>query len=286
MNLHSTVSAKMEYIQKVFLGVETLTQNIHDTDELIALLNTEPPEFRSVAYESASMNVALRDLNDGVEMDNWKNFYHRSTKEHTFHMDIGLGWAFAKTETLPKPFPEILHPAMKRMVFDGIGYYNGLFKGRRTVKNQWAPEELEAEELEGFDQGLGRRLWYIARGEVNEAKDWIQKFPLPRHPALWCGIGIACGYVGGNKQADLELLLTSSGEYSKQLQTGVMLAAISRIASGSVTGDVENACRIICNRTDMQIKDIKTQITDKLFYLYKDKNDGNWFKILESELHK
>ena len=286
MNLHSTVSAKMEYIQKVFLGVETLTQNIHDTDELVSLLNTEPPEFRSVAYESASMKIALRDLNGGLELNNWKKFYHRSAKEHTFHMDIGLGWAFAKTETLPKPFPEILHPAMKRMVFDGIGYYNGLFKGRRTVKNQLVPEGIETEELEGFDQGLGRRLWYIAKGEVEETTHLIQEFPLSRHPDLWCGIGIACGYVGGNKQADLETLLTSSGKYSKQLQTGVMFAAISRIASGSVTEDVENACRVLCNRTVIEIKDIKTQITDKLFYLYKDTDNSNWFTILESELHK
>ena len=286
MNLHNTVSTKMDLIQKIFLDVETLSENIPDTDELISFLNDLPPEFRSVAYESASMIIARRDLNRGIELNNWKKMYYQSANEHTFHIDIGLGWAYAKNETLPKPFPEILHPAMKRMVFDGIGYYNGLFKGRRTVKNQWVPEELDTEELEGFDQGLGRRLWYNVKGDVREVTALIQQFILSRHPALWSGVGIACGYVGGNMQSDLELLLVSSGKCRKQLQTGVMFAAISRIASGTVTTDVENACMVICQKTIQEIEDLKTQVNDKLFYLYKDTHQSSWFNLLESELHQ
>ncbi|MEP6700704.1 MAG: DUF1702 family protein [Bacteroidota bacterium] len=286
MSLHNNVAGKMEYIQKVFLSVQGYMQTNHELEELIAFLDTEPPEFRSVAYESASMEIGLQDLSCGNELNNWKHFYRSAAKAHTFHMDIGLGWAFAKKEILPDPYLESLYPVLRWMVFDGIGYYHGLFNGRRTVKNQLVPDKINVRDLHGFDQGLGRRLWYISKGEVEEAVDLIQKFPLSRHPALWCGVGIACGYVGGNKQTDLELLLSSSGEYSKQLQTGAMFAAISRIASGSVTEDVENACRILCNKTVMEIKCIKKQITDKLFYLYKHKDDGNWLTIFESEFHK
>ncbi len=284
MNLPGNVSSKMEYIQKVFLGVQNFMQKNPEPDELISFLNAEPPEFRSVVYESASMEIGLQDLCSGKGLDNWKEFYQRSAKEHTFHMDIGLGWAFAKTEISLASYIETLRPVMRRMVFDGIGYYNGLFKGRRTVKNQLVPEGVEGEDLYGFDQGLGRRLWYIAKGEVKKVTGLIQAFPIKRHPALWCGVGIACGYVGGNRQEDLELLLKTSGEFNKQLQTGVMLAAISRSASDSVTVDLETACQILCKKTMKEIKELVSQITDKFFYIYNNKDYSNWLTQLESEL--
>jgi hypothetical protein len=274
----------MEYIQKLFLTVQDYTQKNHELEELISFLDSEPPEFRSVAYESASMAKGLQELSDGKELNNWKIFYQRSASVHTFHMDIGLGWAFAKTEISPTSYLESLNPLMRWMVYDGIGYYYGLFKGRRTVKNQQIPEGIDATELYGFDQGLGRRLWYIAKGEVKEVTDLIQAFLATRQPDLWRGVGIACGYVGGNKQEDLEFLLSASGACRKQLQTGITLAAISRIASNSITADIETACLIICNRTLKEIKDLETQMTSKLFYIYANKGDSHWITKLESEL--
>ena len=248
MNLHNSVPGKMEYIQKVFLRVQDYMQKNYESEELIAFLDSEPPEFRSVAYESASMEIGLQELCSGKELDNWKKFYQRSAKAHTFHMDIGLGWAFGKTEISPTSYLESLRPVMSWMVFDGMGYYHGLFKGRRTVKKQLIPEGIEERELHGFDQGLGRRLWYISKGEVNELIQLIQPFHLSRHPDLWRGVGIACGYVGGCDKPNLEQLLNFSTEFNNQFCTGVALAAISRSASNSVNGDIELACEIICGK--------------------------------------
>lgn len=274
----------MEYIQKVFLGVQEYFQQDHEMEELIAFLDAEPPEFRSVAYESASMEVALQEISRAKELNNWKKFYQRSATSHTFHMDIGLGWAFAKTEISPTPYLDSLHPGMSWMLYDGIGYYHGLFKGRKTIKSQLVPEGIAGQELKGFDQGLGRRLWYHAKGEVSEVTHLIRAFPSTRHPDLWRGVGIACGYVGGNGEADLELLLTTSGSCDKQFRTGIMLAAISRSASASVTSSIETACRVLCRKTWKEIKDLETRMTNNLFYLYKDKGNGDWITQLESAL--
>ncbi len=246
MNLHNRVSGKMEYIQKLFLHVQEYMQKNPELDELIAFLDSEPPEFRSVAYESASIEIAIAELRNGKKFHNWINFYQRSANEHTFHMDIGLGWAFAKSEISPTPYLESLLRVTIRMVFDGIGYYYGLFKGRRTVKNQLVPESISGQELHSFDQGLGRRLWYISKGEVNELVQLIQPFPLSRQADLWRGVGIACGYVGGNEKENLERLLICSNQFAKQLCTGVTLAAISRNASNSVSEDIGLTCNIIC----------------------------------------
>jgi enediyne biosynthesis protein E3 len=253
MNLHNRISTNMEYIQKLFLGVQDYFQANHQLEELFTFLDAEPPQFRSVAYESASMEIGLQELSGGRELNNWKFFYQRSARAHTFHMDIGLGWAFAKTEISPAPYLESLYPAIPEMVFDGMGYYNGLFKGRRTVKNQLVPDGINERELHGFDQGLGRRLWYIVKGDVNELLQLINPFHSSRHPDLWRGTGIACGYVGGSDKENLERLLNSSTVFKDQLSTGIALAAISRNASNSVTGDIELACEIICG---MSIKEV------------------------------
>src|SRR4030095_10742192 len=169
----------------------------------------------SIAYESASMELGLNDLSRGTQLHEWNKFYNRTGQVHSFHLDIGLGWAFAKAGTFPAPNWEPLHPLMRWMVFDGMGYFNSLYRGRRTVKNHIVPKNIEGEDLHGFDQGIGRRLWYIANGEVKIVTELIQPFPLSRHPDLWRGAGIACGYVGGCKQNDLELLSKASGEYKQ-----------------------------------------------------------------------
>lgn len=248
----------MEYIQKVFLSVQDYMQKNHELEELIAFLDSEPPEFRSVAYESASMEIGLQELSGGKELNNWKKFYQHSANEHTFHLNIGLGWAFAKAEISPAPDLEFLHPVMRWMVFDGMGYYYGLFKRRRTVKNQLVPEGIEGQELHGFDQGLGRRLWYLSKGEVNELVQLIQPFHFSRHHDLWRGVGIACGYVGGNEKENLEQLLICSTEFNKQLCAGVTLAAISRSASNSVTKDIDLGCKVICGKPLKDVLSLST----------------------------
>ncbi len=263
MNFQTDASAKMEYIQKVFLSVQEYMQKDHDLKALISFLDSEPPEFRSVAYESASMEIGIRELSSSIELKNWKLFYKGSADDHTFHMEIGLGWAFAKAEIPVFPYLKYLQPVKSWMIFDGIGYYHGLFKGRRTVKNQLVPDGLEEHQLPGFDQGLGRRLWYIAKGDVQETAGLVNSFQAKRHNDLWRGVGIACGYVGGNKKSDMELLLKLAGSCKKQLQTGVALAAISRNASESVSGYIEQACEIICGMPLMDVLILETGLREQ-----------------------
>lgn len=265
MNLHNSVSGKMGYIQKIFLSIQDYMQKNHELEELIVFLDSEPPEFRSVAYESASMEIGLQELCSGKELDNWKKFYQRSAKAHTYHMHIGLGWTFAKAEISPAPYLDSLQQQMSWMVFDGMGYYYGLFKGRRTVKNQLIPDGIKEQELHGFDQGLGRRLWYISKGGVNELVQLIRPFHLSRHADLWRGVGIACGYVGGCDKSNLEQLLNFSTEFNNQFCTGVALAAISRSASNSVNSDIELACEIICGKPLKDVLSVETGVRNQFY---------------------
>ena len=171
------------------------------------------------------------------------------------------------------------------MAFDGVGYYYGLFKGRLTLKSKQLPDEVEGENLQGFDQGLGRRLWYATKGNVDEVNALLQSFSPNRHADLFRGIGIACAYVGGNEESDLKCLLKISGEHYKQLQTGVLLAAVSRIASNTVNTSINNACQIICNKTVNELRMGLMNTTTNFFYLYNKGAANNlWLTQLQSEL--
>jgi len=274
------VSTNIEHIQKLFLDVQNFMQHNHVLENVISFLDSEPPEFRSIAYESASMELGIDDLSKGTQLNEWNKFYSHAGEVHSFHLDIGLGWAYAKREILPDSNYEFLHPVMRWMVFDGMGYFNGLYRGRRNVKNHIVPEGIEGHDLQGFDEGIGRRLWYIAKGEVKIVTELIQSFPLFRHPDLWRGVGIACGYVGGSKQADLELLLKASGECKPQLSAGIALAAISRNVSDSETDDIKTACRILCEMSFEEIAGYKNKILDKG---HPEDIYSHWMIQLESE---
>ena len=285
MNLYCNVSERMDYIQKLFLSVGTRLEEKTTLHEVIAFVETEPAEYRSIAYESASFEIALTDLKTNQQLDHWKEFRQRCAKQHTFHIDIGLGWAFAKTGLAPQPYLLTFQPLVQWMVFDGMGYYYGLFKGRSTLKNKVIPEGIEDDDLHGFDQGLGRRLWYIIKGNVAELDKLVESFPEHRHADLFRGIGIACGYVGGNEKDDLQHLCKISRENYKQLQLGIALAAISRIASDTINEHINMACSIICHKT---VNESRMSIISKdtnLFYLYKNSTSNHhWLARLESEL--
>jgi enediyne biosynthesis protein E3 len=269
MSSPGNVPVKMEMVQREFLNTEEEMGKDRHIDEILQLLDAKDPEFRSVAYESASMQIAIKDLSDErMLLNNWKEFRQRSANEHAFHIDIGLGWAFAKTTISPVHYVESLDPVINWMVFDGMGYYYALFKGRKTIKEQALPADIGDKEWFGFDQGLGRRCWYVVKGNVQELSRLIQSFNELRHRNLWRGVGIACGYVGGNTKEDLELLANVVGPFLKELRTGILLAAISRIASNTVTTGIKDACLVVCNKTLEEIKDFKNEVPDKVFYLY------------------
>ncbi len=282
--MYNDVPGRMEYIQKLFLRVGNQIASIDNVQEMIRQLDTEPAEFRSIAYEGASFEIGWRDLKNNQRLNHWIEFREACGEQHSFHIDIGLGWAFAKAELCPTDFLSSMNEVAKCMIFDGMGYYYALFKGRSTLKAKTIPNVISDEHLNAFDQGIGRRLWYMAKGNINEVKSLVADFPENRHSNLFQGVGIACGYVGGSGEVDLRHLLKVSGPYQRQLQTGIILAAISRIASNTLTDDIQLASNIICNKNLDDIRSLMANAATNFFYLYKTGLAGNWLSQLESGL--
>lgn len=210
-----SVAENIETIVKTFQRGRKLTEQELGLDELIAELNKFDSRYRSVAFEGASMGVGL---SNSIEI--WKA-YLNATEKHKTQVHIGLGWAIAEQQLNPKETLNHIEPDFRIKVFDGYGYWFGLFRKRLTIRTQQIPSEITTEIQPGFDQGVGRAIWYVAKGEVPKAVNIINHFNESRRANLWQGIGVASTYVGGCSEYELAELLNASEEFSENLNSGI-----------------------------------------------------------------
>ncbi len=277
-NLHE-IDTNISYIQNLFLRVGYCLPSLCSLDEKISFLDNEALEYRSIGYESGAFEIAYQDLKAGLPLDMYHELYAEKGNLHPFHLQIGLGWAFAKAELWPETYVNPLPNSSLHLVYDGIGYYHALFKARRTVLGQILPNEVSASDRPGYDQGIGRRLWYICKGDVASLLQSIQSFDDYRQGDLWRGVGVACGYVGGSDRAVLEELGRSSANQKAALSTGFALAAYSRVLAGAVTESIALACEVACG---MAVYDVLKLIpTSKT--LLDAQMHRNWINQLETE---
>jgi len=215
-------------IMAIFRHIQEEIVRAEDLDAIFELLQREDPEYRSIAYEAAAMELAVQDLSDGISLDKWYSLRDKAANEHAVHIHVGLGWALAKLHKAPTKFIENMQPLLKWRVVDGMGYYFGLFNKRRTQSKHEIPDLLTEDATSPFDQGVGRSIWYTSGAEIGKAALIIGDFSGERKADLWRGIGIACAYVGGCTERELGLIYQAAGDYQKQLVCGATLACRTR----------------------------------------------------------
>lgn len=279
MSTNDFVASKMENIKNVFQDAKEYASKQEGLDELIGYLETKDPEFRSVAFEGASMELGLQDFLKNNSLKTWKTFMTRS-KIHAPQVHIGLGWAIAQEKHNTSVLNEIESNMLFR-VWDGCGYYDGIFRQRQTIKSQNRLDYIPEKDFQAYDQGLGRSLWYICKGDESKIPGMIQPFPPTRHSNLWRGIGIACSYVGGCKSDKLNTLLSLSGKYRTQLGIGAALVAKSRLQSMLITKDIELACKIFCNLNLEEAMSATIKTEDLTNFAFE-----SWLEKMEMEINK
>ncbi|MBK8494275.1 MAG: DUF1702 family protein [Chitinophagaceae bacterium] len=243
------VIQKIESIQSVFLETQLFYATHNDIIGLISYMEKFPVDFRSIAYESASMAIAINDLEQKGKLINWLHYVNGPAKLHKAQVYVGLGWAIAKLKLPFLPIVEKIETAYYFRVADGCGYYDGSFRQRQTVLGLQLPAYLPQAALHMYDQGVGRSLWYSSRADINKVKNKIEGFPAERQAALWRGMGIAVAYVGGCDDAYLETVWQYAGANNIQLAYGAALAARSRMKADSMTADTDRCSRLwfICS---------------------------------------
>ncbi|CAN5538354.1 hypothetical protein BH10BAC1_BH10BAC1_09700 [soil metagenome] len=244
--MSTTIASKMERIQTIFHDSQELVSQNKSITELVTHLETTDKDFLPVAFEAAAMAMALKDFSSGDAILNWQTLLN-SSKKFACQIYLGMGWAVAREKRNIISFIDELNRNMQFRIWDGCGYFDGVFRQRQTVKGQKRLEHIQAKDYQAYDEGLGRSLWYICKGDEKKLEELLQQFAPDRHADLWRGIGIACSFVGGFEEAALKNLLLIAGHHSIQLGIGAAMVAKSRIESDCKTEDIELACTIFCN---------------------------------------
>ncbi len=240
---------KTEEIKTVFLETQLFYAKHDDMPALIEYLENTEKEFSSIAYESASMAIALKSFQSDTFPHAWLLFANGPAAAHQAQVYVGLGWAIAKFNFPFLTAVKKLHSRFYFRIADGCGYYDGSFKRRQTVINQQLPDYLPTAGLHMYDQGVGRSIWYTQNADVHKINGRIENFEACRHADLWRGVGIAVAYVGGCNDADLKMLFTYAATNSFQLACGAALAARSRTMANTMTDDTDRCSRLWYNLT-------------------------------------
>ena len=269
----------IEKIKSIFLDTQLFYAEHDNMDELIAYLENTESTYRSIAYESASMSIALKDLENNPGLNTWLFFAKVPALAHKAQVYIGLGWAIAKLGIPFLPVVEKIETRLYHRVADGCGYYDGIFRQRQTVLSQQLPSYLPEAAMPIYNQGIGRSLWYSSNADINKIRSKIESFPTGRQADLWRGIGIAVAYVGGCDDDTLKTLLQYAAVNSIQLACGSALAARSRMEANTMTTDTDHCSRFWFRLTagkkdlvSMEYEDVYfkwvTQIEDGLVNIF------------------
>jgi hypothetical protein len=213
-----SIAENIETVVSTFQNGRALSEQELGLDELISELNKFEPRYRSVAFEGASMGIAFAN-----SFETWK-VYAEKTAKHATQVHIGLGWTMAEGQLNLASTLSQIKPEMQVKVLDGFGYWNGLFQRRSTIRTQQIPENITPEFQAGFDQGVGRAIWYATKGDVAKVLNIINHFALDRRPNLWQGIGVASTYVGGCSDELIIELKSAAREFKTNLDKGIEAA--------------------------------------------------------------
>jgi len=203
-------------------------------------------EFRGFAYEGAGMALALLDTLTPWRTDRLARFLAGPGDPHTYLVIVGAGWILARLPLSPERLLARLDPVLGWLALDGYGFHEGFFHWPRSVARQEVPRKLRGYARRGFDQGLGRSLWFVDGADVRLLPRTIGAFPAGRQPDLWAGLGLAAGYAGGRGRADLEELRRAAGAYAPELAQGTVFAAKARQRAGNIVPPTELAAEVIC----------------------------------------
>jgi enediyne biosynthesis protein E3 len=205
-------------------------------------------EFQGFAYEGAGMALALLDSLIPGRRDRLVRFLERpGGNAHGYLVHVGAGWILARLPLSPERLLARLHdPVVRWLALDGYGFHEGFFRWPRSIEQRRVPRKLRGYARRGFDQGLGRSLWFVDGADVRLIPRTIGSFPADRQPDLWSGVGLACAYAGGRGRADLEALRRAVGPHASRLAQGAAFAAGARERAGNPAEHTELACQVIC----------------------------------------
>ncbi len=204
-----------------------------------------PLAMRGFAYEGAGMALAIQDALSIRRRDRVERFLAGPGEPHAYLVVVGAGWALAR---LPLRIDRLLarfDPLLRWLALDGYGFHEGYFRWPQAVVAQATPRKLSGYARHGFDQGLGRSLWFVRGAGIARIAATIRGFAPGRQADLWAGVGLACAYAGGRSAEEMRTLREEAGEHELALAQGAVFAATARERAGNPTPHTDLACQVL-----------------------------------------
>ena len=209
-------------------------------------------EFISVAMEGCSMGIALISIKNEHSLANWQAFVQQKGTDFLSQIHVGLGWALAELQLPVEQYISGIDVKWQLRVLDGFGYYSGLFKRRDVIRKMLVPSQISNEMKAGFDQGLGRFLYYLSNGDCERLERSISLFPDERHADFWRGVGTAVTFIGCHNTGSIQLLFENSDPFKSEFILGCAMVSIS-IEKANATNQYSNTAKnaILKNQVDL-----------------------------------
>lgn len=219
------------------------------TPSLAALcrkLDRYPEELLGFAYEGAGVGLAAIDTTFP-----WRSRTRQFTNDYAhnykYAIYLGAGMGLARIRRRPDRFiRQLRDDVFGWVVWDGIGFHQGLFGYRRHVQERHVPLGVGGFTLSVFDHGLGRAIWFGTGADIDAAAATIYAFPQSRRGDLWAGIGLASTYTGGGDPTKITTLLSQAGDDADRVVEGAIVAAKNRHDPANVSSHNHNAIEALC----------------------------------------
>jgi hypothetical protein len=237
---------RLEQVGETFiLGYHTALEH-SSTDRLGGTLDTVDNEWRGFAYEGAAMALVLLDYFTLRRRDRLGHFLVGPGAPHKYMIHVGVGWGLARIPVRGSAALQGLDPVLKWLAIDGLGFHEGYFHWEKYSGGEMNNKRPGGYAARAFDQGLGRSLWFVKGGDVDQVAAQISDFAEERREDLWSGIGLACAYAGALNRDQLELLRAAAGPYLGGVAQGAAFAAKARQRAGNPAAHTEAACQALC----------------------------------------
>ena len=251
---------RLEGIGLAFVsGYHAALQERSDFGRLAARIAEEnAAEMAGFAYEGAGMGLAIVDqLSFGRR---WQAMVE-AFPQHIYLILVGAGWAMARLYRRGLPsFAAAVDDHHWPLIFDGYGFHQAYFSPETYVRRQQLPP-LRAYALRGFDQGIGRSLFFVEGGSPERVVKTLMSFSANRRPDLWSGLGLAATYAGGIGVEALENIgrAAAADGALPALCQGSVFAAAARERAGNTSEATRLACSTLCRMTPAEA----SQLSDK-----------------------
>lgn len=220
--------------------------------------------WRGFAYEGAAFALAILDFLTPWSGSRFDRFVAGPGARHVYLAYVGQGWTLARLPRRVAPLIADVDPHYRWLILDGYCFHHGFFAWPEAVEAQRVPRRLAGYARRGFDQGLGRSLWFVRGGVPAAIAAAIGAFSEPRRADLWSGVGLAATYAGGVPESALGELAELAGPYRDHLAQGAAFAAEARILADDPTPELALACTAIWGRGAHELSEMTRELGRRL----------------------